>query len=391
MTTIHKIDLGITPEESFSLANKGIKFDSLKDIQPYLEELSSKKDLKLIDISGNTISPECSKYLAAEIKKFSSTLLHLNLQDIYTSRDKNEIPASLKEFFPVILECSSLKVLNLSDNALGQDTIDILEEFLSSAKSVEHLILTNNGLGPFSGARVGKALYRLAKLKEKENAPSLKTFWCGRNRLENGSVDYLAIGFKANSDLQEIRLYQNGIRPQGIAKLINQGLAHLNNLKVLDLQDNTFTVPGSLALASALPKWPELTELNVNDCLLKSAGCLKVIQGLADLKDSKLETLKLQYNELESDSLEVLARVVPSLSALKLLELNGNRFEEDSELIEKITETFENRGLGELDELDDLEEPDSDEEEDEDEDEEEEVQEDTDLSKLEAELASTHI
>ncbi|KAH3669067.1 hypothetical protein OGAPHI_001663 [Ogataea philodendri] len=391
MTTLHKIDLGIKPEETYSITNKGIKFDTLSDIKPYLDELSSKKDLKLIDISGNTISPECSKHLAQEIKKFSSTLLHLNLQDIYTSRDKNEIPASLSEFFPVILESPSLKVLNLSDNALGQDTIDILEDFLSKAKSLEHLILTNNGLGPFSGARVGKALYKLAKLKEKENSPPLKTFWCGRNRLENGSVDYLAIGFKANTHLEEIKLYQNGIRPQGIAKLISQGLAHLKNLQVLDLQDNTFTVPGSLALASVLPNWPQLIELNVNDCLLKSAGSLKVVEKLAELKDSKIQTLKLQYNELETDSLEILARAVGSLEALKLLELNGNRFEEDSELIDKITEVFEERGFGELDELDDLEEPDSDEE-DEDEDEEEgDQEEDVDLADLEAELAATHI
>lgn len=85
------------------------------------------------------------------------------------------------------------------------------------------------------------------------------------------------------------------------------------------------------------------------------------------------------------------------MSDLTALELNGNRFEEDSELIEKINDIFEEKGLGELDDLDDLEEPDSDEEEDEDEDDEDneeaepETEVDARLKDLEKELAAAQI
>ena len=51
------------------------------------------------------------------------------------------------------------------------------------------------------------------------------------------------------------------------------------------------------------------------------------------------------------------------LPNLELLELNGNRFEEENNVIDEINAIFEDRGVGELDELDDLEELDSDEDE----------------------------
>lgn len=219
--------------------------------------------------------------------------------------------------------------------------------------------------------------------------------------MENGSCEALSLGFKANSKLEEIKLYQNGIRPAGISKLINFGIKHLSNLKVLDLQDNTFTVPGSYALANAISTLPQLIELNVNDCLLKAKGIKFFLDKLGEISDkSKLQILRLQYNELESDSLETLVKILPNLKELSTLELNGNRFEEDSQLIEKINEIFEEKGLGELDELDDLEEIDSDEEDDDDgddgDDDDTEEAEDTKvveerLNELERELAQTHI
>lgn len=400
MTTIHNRDLGIQDSHTFSLKNKGIKLDTAADIKPYLEQLSKLENVAKVDISGNTISPECSGLLAEALLPFKDTLKDVNLQDIYTSRDRFEIPASLAKFFPVLLELPHLSVLNLSDNALGQDAIEVLEDFISKCKTVEYFIISNNGLGPFSGARVGKALYKSAKLREAhpESSKPLKAFWCGRNRLENGSCEALSVGFRANRELEEIRLYQNGIRPSGISKLISFGLNSLANLKILDLQDNTFTLPGSYALSENIANWPQLIELNVNDCLLKATGCKLFLAKLAEISDkSKLQILRLQYNELEADSLEIIAQFLKNMSDLAELELNGNRFEEDSELIEKINDIFEEKGLGELDELDDLEEPDSDEEDedDEDDDDKEEAEPETEvdarLKELEKELSAAHI
>lgn len=389
------VDVGVTPETTYSLAGKQIKFNTKADIASHVSELIAKPKITKIDLSGNTIGIDASEEFAKALVHHKDTILEVNLSDLYTGRLNTEIPQSLEHLLPALLQCPNLKIVNLSDNAFGLQTIDPIEWYLARAVSVEHLILSNNGMGPFAGARIGKSLFTLSQQKKKLGKSSLKTFICGRNRLENGSIDYLAIGLRNHADLETVRLYQNGIRPTGIAKLITRGLSQNKNLKVLDLQDNTITTSAAIALADSLLHWTKLTELNLNDCLLKPKGSLILVDRFREV-DAKpsLATLKLQYNELESDALASLVHVIEKkLPNLKLLELNGNRFDEDSDHVASITTIFEERGFGELDELDDLEEIDS-EEEDESDDEDatnNDEESGADLDQLEEELAGVNI
>ena len=388
------VELGVTPETTYSIAGKQIKFNSEADIEPYLKELNTIENVTKIDFSGNTIGIEASKALSEALLNHKDTVVEINFSDLYTGRLKTEIPQSLNYLLPALLKFPNLKLINLSDNAFGLQTIDPIEAYISKAVSLEHLILSNNGMGPFAGSRIGGSLFKLAKAKAAaKKSSSLKTFICGRNRLENGSVNYLAVGLRNHNDLEVVRLYQNGIRPAGISKLVEKGLSHNKKLKVLDLQDNTITTSGAIKLAESISNWPDLVELNLNDSLLKNKGSLEVVRAFSKDKKENLMVLKLQYNELEIDSLAVLADLIGEcLPNLKLLELNGNRFEEDSKHIESIKEVFEKRGFGEIDELDELEELDSDEEEEEEEEEEEDTLEvDLDLEELEKELAGVKL
>ncbi|KAI5968407.1 rna1 [Candida margitis] len=384
------VELGVTPETTYSIAGKQIKFNSEADIEPYLKELNEVKNVTKIDFSGNTIGIDASKALSEALLKHKDTVVEINFSDLYTGRLNTEIPQSLNYILPALLKFPNLKLINLSDNAFGLQTIDPIEAYIAKAVSLEHLILSNNGMGPFAGSRIGGSLFKLARAQiAAQKSSSLKTFICGRNRLENGSINYLAVGLRNHKNLEVVRLYQNGIRPAGISKLVEKGLTHNKKLKVLDLQDNTITTSGAIKLAESISNWPGLVELNLNDSLLKNKGSLEVVRAFGKNKKENLTVLKLQYNELETDSLAVLADLIGEyLPNLKLLELNGNRFEEDSEHIESIKEVFEKRGFGEIDELDELEELDSDEEEEDDEDEEEDSLEvDLDLEELEEELA----
>ncbi|AET37695.1 GTPase-activating protein RNA1 Ecym_1469 [Eremothecium cymbalariae DBVPG len=383
--------------ESFSISDKALKLTSEEDIKPHLTSLSELSKVTKIDLSGNTIGIDASIALAKHIenhKNISENVTEINFADLYTSRLVDEVVESLKVLLPVLLKCPKLELLNLSDNAFGLRTIDILEDYIANAVNLKHLILSNNGMGPFAGERIGRALYSLAQRKKDAGKPLLETFICGRNRLENGSAKCLALGLKGHAGgLKTVRLYQNGIRPNGIAILIKHGLKYNVNLEVLDLQDNTFTSGASMVLAEVLPQWKStLKELNVNDCLLKELGCDAVLKVMLSNQFSSLKTLKLQYNEMNQKTLEL--ALLPALEngnldALKFLELNGNRLEEESEALETLHDLFN----GEIDELDDLEELDSEAEYegDEEEEEEEEEVEDVDLKELEEELSNFYI
>ncbi|KAH9202040.1 hypothetical protein LQ764DRAFT_92344 [Zygosaccharomyces rouxii] len=375
----------------FSLQGKALKLTTKQDIQPHLDALEKLEKVTKLDLSGNTIGEEASVALADFITTHDSLRLHVqevNFADLYTSRLVDEVVASLTAFLPALLKCHRLEILNLSDNAFGLRTIDQLENYIANAVYLKHLILSNNGLGPHAGERVGKALFMLAQNKRKLKLNPLETFICGRNRLENGSSLYLALGLKSHGDgLQNVRLYQNGIRPKGVATILHYGLKHNKNLKVLDLQDNTFTTTASSVLSEVLPIWKDsLLELNLNDCLLKQNGADLVFKVFAETKFTKLEVLKAEYNEMVQETLEqVLLPAVEKeqLPKLKKLELNGNWLEENSEPLDQLQARFPDL------ELDDLEEPDSEEEEEE-EDEAEQLEE-VDSGALENELLNTRV
>jgi Ran GTPase-activating protein 1 len=265
-----------------------------------------------------------------------------------------------------------------------------LVAFLSSHVPLQHLYLNNNGLGPHAGILIADALSTLHAKKEAarkagKQVPDLETIICGRNRLENGSMTAWAKAYSLHTGVKEVKMVQNGIRPEGISHLLTDGLRHARGIKVLDLQDNTFTILGAKALAKAVPGWTEIQELGVGDSLLSAKGGVLVANSLAKGANKKLEILRLQYNDITAKGLESFTTAAQeALPALKKIELNGNKFSEKDQSIMKLNELFEERKeklAGDviveddwgLDSLSDLE--DESDEEDEEEEEEEEAEE----------------
>ena len=177
-------------------------------------------------------------------------------------------------------------------------------------------------------------------------------------------------------------MVQNGIRQDGVALLLREGLARCEGLEVCDLQDNPFTTVGARALAEVLGRWGKLRELGVGDCLLGARGMVVVAEALGEGRNGALEVLRAQYNEIDNKGVRALLEVLMEgkVDGLRRVELNGNRFSEEDASVEGLRSLLEERkeksqeaGEGEwgLDELSDLED-DSDDDEDEDEDESEE-------------------
>ncbi|KAI9253990.1 hypothetical protein BDA99DRAFT_548230 [Phascolomyces articulosus] len=321
--------------------------------------------LEVIRLSGNTIGVEAAESLAAALKT-KSTLKRALLSDIFTGRLLSEIPLALKALCDAFEE-NPLIELDLSDNAFGPAGAEPLIDFLSNTKTLEILRLNNNGLGIGGGTMIAKSLQAWAdKCKAENRTSTLHTVICGRNRLEDGSAPSLGLAFAAHGTLKVVRMPQNGIRPKGISQLV-QGLRTCQQLEHLDLQDNTFTAKGAKALSKSIPSWPQLQILNVSDCLLSKRGGLALANALNDGHIKQLTHLHLQYNEIRSDAILVLAEAVRThLKELQHLELNGNQFDpemrETQELIDALAVwSHENA----LDDLDDMEEVDSEEEDDE--------------------------
>lgn len=239
-------------------------------------------------------------------------------------------------------------------------------------------------MGPHAGILIADALSELhgkkeAARKEGKEVPDLETVICGRNRLENGSMTAWAKAYSLHNKIKTVKMVQNGIRQEGVSHLLTEGLSHASELKVLDLQDNTFTVTGARALSKVVSNWATIQELGVGDSLLGPKGGILVANALAKGKNNKLEILRLQYNEIPAKGIQAFATAAKDgLPALKRIEINGNILTEDDESIIALQELLEERKekfAGDIvnedewgvDELDELEDPDSDAEEEEEE------------------------
>jgi Ran GTPase-activating protein 1 len=307
----------------FSLSQKALKLDTAAQVEEYCSAIKNSKNLQFVRLDGNSFGIEAAKALALAIGQ-SKRIKSVNLSDCFTGRLKEEVPVAIEAFSRALLGLPHLTSVDFSDNAFGPVGAQAVSSFLSQCSSLEELKISNNGLGPEGGKIIAESLTKLASVGK-----SLKRIYIGRNRLENGSADAFAKAFEAHSStLEEVAMYQNGIRPEGIHSLITNGLSKCLKLKLLDLQDNTFTLKGSEALALALPKLINLKQLNIGDCLSGDKGSLKIIQALTSSEAiaSNLNQLNLQYNEIDEVSAQAFADKLELFKALEQLFLNGNAF-----------------------------------------------------------------
>lgn len=377
----------MAPPKIFSLEGKGLKLDSAEDIEAQIQPLLESTDFTEVRLGGNTFGVAASERLASALST-QKNLEVAELADIFTSRLLSEIPQALTALLNALLEISTLHTVNLSDNAFGLNTQAPLVDFLARHVPLRHLILNNNGLGPAAGTYIADALSKLAERKEEARKEGkeialLESIVCGRNRLENGSMPAWARAYEVHATgIRSVHMTQNGIRQEGISLLLKEGLRHASNLEVLDLQDNTFTIMGSTALVGVLGGWSSLRELAVGDCLLSARGGVKVAQALAEGKNQKIQTLRLQFNEIKAEGVKQFLHATRSgLPSLRRIELNGNIFDEDDGNVVELRDILEARkeengsdddpeDMWGVDELDELEEEDEDEEEEEEEEEE---------------------
>lgn len=267
----------------------------------------------------------------------------------------------------------------MSDNAFGPAGAKPLMKLIINNRNIKILKLNNNGLGIQGATLISSALIEAHEKNKLAGTPDmLSVFMAGRNRMESPGITELskALGMYTSS-LEKVATPQNSIRPDGI-QVMMKALSECKKLSWLDLQDNTFTESGSLALSTALVNWPLMQNLHVGDCLLSAKGGVAVIKALTSGHE-ELINLHLGFNEINEDGAKLIPSMLKNKKKLLKIELNGNCFDADCDAVEKIQEILSENGHPEaLDELDEMEI----ESEDQDEDEKEVEKEDSEVDKL---------
>jgi Ran GTPase-activating protein 1 len=324
-------------DNELNYSGKGLKLNKREDCQELVDLLKTQAVVNVLRLEGNTISPEAAEELAIYLAKHPE-LERFIANDIFTGRLKDEIPLALRSMCGALNTAGAhLVELNMSDNAFGPIGLDALVSFFESAPcfSLKEIRMHNNGLGPEGARKFAQALEKC--YHNSEGKLALKVFICGRNRLEFEGCRSVSSTLKLIGTLEEIQMPQNGIRPNAIEFIAN-ACAENKNLRIINLNDNTFRKIGGEWMAKALCKLDNLEYVNFGDCLLRSKGAKLIASALSSAKN--LKEVILSFNEISLQAgLEIAQNLVAKKSTLRLIDLNGNKFGEDGKL--EITQILE--------------------------------------------------
>jgi Ran GTPase-activating protein 1 len=160
---------------NFVIPCQGKFFDKVdKDLEQYFEFLDHER-VASFELSGNSFGLEACGWIAENVLINCVNLQEVNFSDIFTTRERKDLPPSLKVMVDAILD-KPIKSINLSHNAFGPDGVNAYTHFLETCPALEILNVTNCGLGPEGGKLLAKAMLKNYNMK-------LIEFYGSRGRL----------------------------------------------------------------------------------------------------------------------------------------------------------------------------------------------------------------
>merc|ERR1719412_585258 len=342
-----------------SFEGQGLKLNNANDAKDVVAKIKATKNITTLTFSGNTVGIDAAQVIGQALEEHSE-LKYAHWKDIFTTREKTEIPPALKHLSRGLMTANvRLVELDLSDNAFGPIGMEGIVDLLKSPScfTLQELKLNNTGCGVTGGKLLAKTLMECYKLSGGKLA--LRKFILGRSRQENAGATALAEVFKAMGSLEEVVMPQNGIYFEGLTALAD-AFSNNPNLRILNMNDNTFTVKGAKAMASALRKLNNLEILNLGDCLLKSGGTKLICRALTG-RHPNLTELVLDSNEIRLKGGLEIVKAVEDKTNLQKLSFDANQFGASGlkQILQKLSDIGKRDIIGETD---DNEEPDSDEE-----------------------------
>ena len=302
------------------------KWDEPNQIKNILDDLEAYKNKIVgLELCHNSIGERCAEALGQKIKNLKN-LRQINLSDCFVSRGSEELPKCLKYILESIID-KPIKILDISDNALGPTAASGYEMFFKNNKTLEKLYLNNCGMGPIGTPNLMKIL------QENKDMP-LKVLKYSRNKMESDGCISICELLKEKNTLKELKISDNEIDSKGFqiffdtiksnenicsldihnnilrnkVKTISEILSTLNNISYLNLSDLTIGDKNIIKnIFDILPKLNELREFwfeyNISDIDFDEKEKQEFVTDLLEslLKVKNLKEIHLENNEIPKD------------------------------------------------------------------------------------------
>ena len=288
-----------------------------------------------VNLSTKSFAPEAARAAARGLERMSA-LETAHLADMISGVHELDALESLRIVSAAIVAsgaaASSLRSIDLSDNALGEKGLRACEAMLSGAATLEKLYLQNNGLSMEACAALADILLApLPGAAEKRATTTLTHLHFFNNMSGSGGGVALAPLVERSPALASFRLGSTRCAAEGFIPLCAALRTCGSSLTSLDLSDNTIgAAEGADALAQCVAGLPNARILRLGDLGLEAEGIVKVCAGIlksAGGADAPLvlEELDLAFNEIGAEEgAEALAALLVRAPKLRTLQLECN-------------------------------------------------------------------
>lgn len=295
------------------------------------EALLLNRSITTVNLAENCFGDYGARALACALRE-SESIATLNLKGQTTRIGKEGAWA-----LGAALRCNtSLKALNLGDNAIGIDGIHPLAEGLLWNTSLTTLGLNANNINAKGAETLAEALQRNSSLSELD---------LRHNTITSSGCEALAKALVCNDTLEILRLGYNGLGDTG-ARALAEALQQNCRLTDLDLTMNYLSAYGAGVLVTALQKSCCLSTLILSGNKIGNEGTLAISQLLET--NSSLNTLLLRRCDIGGDGVWALAKALQHNDSLGRLDLSANhRLGKEGAALATLVQ--HNRGLLSLD------------------------------------------
>nr|CCG20246.1 Ran GTPase activating protein 2 [Solanum tuberosum subsp. andigenum] len=302
-------------------------FDISKGKRAFIEAEEAQELLKPLKEPGNSYSKICfsNRSFGVDAARIAGPILaalkdqlkEVDLSDFVAGRNEAEA-LDVMNIFSEALEGSNLKLLNLSDNALGEKGVRAFGKLLQSQTNLEELFLMNDGISQ----EAANAVCELVPSTEK-----LKVLHFHNNMTGDEGAVAIAEIVKRSPLLEDFRCSSTRVGSEG-GSVLCEALGMCSHLKKLDLRDNMFGPEVGLVLCKALSNHENLTEIYLSYLNLEDEGAIAMANALKDSAPS-LAVLEMAGNDITAEAASAIASCIAAKQLLAKLSLGENELKDE--------------------------------------------------------------
>ncbi|CAG9315887.1 unnamed protein product [Blepharisma stoltei] len=271
-------------------------------------------DLVHLDVSSNDITPEGASALIMLVLKHPS-IASLNISS-HEGLHRNRLGIVGASAIRRVLESSMIiSFLNIAGTSIGPEGLISLSKGLKNSKTLVSLNIANNGIGSTGISNLAEAIASSSLKILNISLNKIGNEGCD-------IISNLLMGeFDAICPLETLDLSQNEISTRGAFNLFTAATGNII-LQTLNLEKNKFSSGLSPAFHPFVCGNTKIKMLNLAFCQIKSEGICTVGDGL--IKNKTLRILNISNNVIDDNGAEAISIGLHTNRGLKFLDLSNN-------------------------------------------------------------------